>query len=64
MENQYEEYVIQNLTESKEESVRLSSQSGRNLLGLVPMFLLILLVVLRISWTLYRNLGKQHDCLY
>lgn len=60
METSYGEYVIQNLTETKEYLVSkiTSENSGRNLLGLLPMFVLILLAVLRVSWTVYRTFGK------
>lgn len=32
--------------------------NGRNLLGLFPLFLIVLMVVLKVSWSLYKSFGK------
>lgn len=32
--------------------------TDKRLIGLLPMFILVLIIVLRISWTLYKSFGK------
>nr|XP_004933545.1 uncharacterized protein LOC101745983 isoform X4 [Bombyx mori] len=46
-----------NVNETQE--VVAPSSTEKQLLGLLPMFLLIIIVVLRISWTIYRSLGQK-----
>lgn len=52
---------IINMTEAvvdvKEERAE-TERDSRNLLGLFPVFLIMLMVVLRVSWTLYKSFGK------
>lgn len=32
--------------------------ADKRLIGLLPMFILVLIIVLRISWTLYKSFGE------
>ncbi|XP_063897194.1 uncharacterized protein LOC135118625 isoform X4 [Helicoverpa armigera] len=47
---------VQNTADAKEEFVYVSD---KRLIGLLPMFILVLIIVLRISWTLYKSFGQK-----
>ncbi|XP_021194615.2 uncharacterized protein LOC110379324 isoform X3 [Helicoverpa armigera] len=47
---------VQNTADTKEEFVYVSD---KRLIGLLPMFILVLIIVLRISWTLYKSFGQK-----
>ncbi|CAH0598441.1 unnamed protein product [Chrysodeixis includens] len=47
----------QNFSETKDEHT--AYVADRRLIGLLPMFILVLIIVLRISWTLYKSFGQK-----